>query len=130
MLHRKYQVNSHSCQRFLAAGTATIAFVCTNRINTLHLKWNSDKLVIVSKEFLKLLNLHMLIKQKSLSLPWNLALTTICELLMLVFTKVNLLDLLCFTSVSCCFLLPIKKFFEKNFSKNSNLDDLDIFLSA
>ena len=43
----------------------TTFFVCTNRIILLNLKESSDRLVIVTKKFLKLLNLHMLIKQKS-----------------------------------------------------------------
>ena len=38
-------------------------FVCTKRINLLILKYNSDRLVIVAKGFLKLPDLHMLIKQ-------------------------------------------------------------------
>ena len=41
-------------------------FVCTNRINLLNLKQSSDRLLIVAKRFLKLPNLHVLIKQKSL----------------------------------------------------------------
>ena len=41
-------------------------FVCTNRINLLNLKQSSDRLVIVANGVLKLPNLHMLIKQRSL----------------------------------------------------------------
>ena len=51
-------------------------FVCTNRIN-LNLKESSGRLVIIAKGFLKLLKLHMLRKQKCLSLPsrdfWQIA---------------------------------------------------------
>ena len=69
-------------------------------------------LVIVAKGILKLPNLHILIKQKSPSLPRNLVLETFGKLLIVLSTKVNLSP----TSdkVKC---------FTKNFSKNSNLDD-------
>ena len=66
-------------------------FLCTNRINLLNLKESSDRLVIIAKGFLKLSNLHMLIKQKSPSLPRNLALRTFGKLLIVFSTKVNLL---------------------------------------
>ena len=71
----------------LAAGAATIVyrnhifFVWTNRINLLNLKEGSDRLVIVTKWFLKLPNLRMLMKQKSPLLPGNLALRTFGKLL-------------------------------------------------
>ena len=54
----------------------------------------SDRLVIIAKGFLKLPNLHMLIKQKSPSLPTNLALRTVGELAILFPTKVSQLYLL------------------------------------
>ena len=66
-------------------------FVCTKRANLLNLKWSSDTLVIVAKGFLKLPNLHLLIKQKSPSLPRNLALGTFGKLSIVFSTKVNLL---------------------------------------
>ena len=43
-------------------------FDCMNRVNLPNLK-SSDRLVIVAKVFLKMPNLHMLIKQKSPLLP-------------------------------------------------------------
>ena len=42
------------------------SFFCTKRINLLHLKWSLDRLVIFANGFLKLANLLMLTKQKSL----------------------------------------------------------------
>ena len=42
-------------------------FLCTNRINLLNLKESSGRLVFIAKGFLKLPNLHMLIKQESIS---------------------------------------------------------------
>ena len=65
--HRKYQVKPHSSPWFSTACAAVIVYrntfsVCTNRINLLNLKESSDRLVIVAKGFLKLLNLHMLLK--------------------------------------------------------------------
>ena len=38
-----------------------------NRINLQNLKWSSDRLAIIAKRFLKLPNLHMLIKQESMT---------------------------------------------------------------
>ena len=58
---------------------------------------------MVVKAFLKLPNLHMLIK-KSLSLPRNLALRTSGELPIVVSTKVNLLYLLYSTAQRYCLL--------------------------
>ena len=51
-------------------------------------------LVIVAKGFLKLPNLHMLIKRKSPSFPRNLALGTFGKLLIVLSTKLNLVYLL------------------------------------
>ena len=72
-------------------------------------------------------NLHMLIKQKSPSLPRNLTLRTFGELLIVFSIKVNLLYFLCLTSQRCC-LLHLITLFAKRFSKNSNLDDSGISL--
>ena len=58
------------------------------------------------KSFLKLPNLHMLIKQKSLSLPRNLALRTFGELPVVSPTKLNLLYLL-YSMALRCFLLHL-----------------------
>ena len=76
--HCKYQVRPHSSPWFSADCAAVIVhrnyfFVC-NRINILNLKESSVRLVIVAKGFLKMPNLHILVKQKSPSLPRNLAL--------------------------------------------------------
>ena len=65
--YRKYQVKPHSSPWFSAACAAAIVhsnhfFVCTKKINLLILKKSSYRLVIVAKWFLKLPNLHMLIK--------------------------------------------------------------------
>ena len=58
---------------------------------------------------MKLLNLHMLIKQKSPLLPRNVALVTSGELLIVFSTKVNLLYLLYSTAWRCCLLHLIKQ---------------------
>ena len=83
-------------------------FVCVNRINLLNLKESSDRLVIFAKVFLKLPHLHMLIKQKTPSLPRNLALGIFGELLIVFSTKVNLLYLLYSMIWRCCLLHLIK----------------------
>ena len=55
-----------------------ITFFCTNIIDLPHLKYNSDRLVIVAKRLLQLLNLLMLIKQITSQKPcsrdfWRIA---------------------------------------------------------
>ena len=67
----------------------------------------------------------MLIKQKSLLLPRNLALGTFGKLLIVFSTKVNLLYPLCSTAGRFCLQHQIK---HENFPKNSNLDDSGISL--
>ena len=84
-------------------------FVYTNRINLLHLEWNLDRLVIAAKGFLNLLNLLMLIRQKSLSFSRNLALAICGELLIMFSTKVSLLYHNYLTDLRCCLLLLIKE---------------------
>ena len=71
----------------------------------------------------------MLIKQRSLSLPRNLALSTFAEWQM-VSTNVNMLYLIYLADLRLCLLLLIKQKFAKNFSKSTNLDDLGIFWPA
>ena len=91
------------------------SFVCTNRINLLHL-------IIVAKGFLKL-SVLMLIKQKSLSLLRNLAHLTFGDLLITLSTNVNLLY-----GPKVLFSASDKvKLFAENFSKNSNFDDSDMY---
>ena len=51
----------------------------------------------------------MLLKQKSLLLPRNLALETFGKLLIVFSTRVNLLYLLCSTDHKCCLLHLIKQ---------------------
>ena len=93
--HCKYQVKPHLhgflLLLLLQWSIKITFFVCTNRINLLKLKESLDRIVIIAKGFLKLLNLHMLIKQKSLSLSRNLALRAFRELIKVFSTKVNLL---------------------------------------
>ena len=84
-------------------------FVCTKRMNLLNLKLNSDRLVIIVETFLKLPNLHMLIKQKGTSLLRNLALRTFGKLSLVFSTKVNMLHLLYSIAHRCCLLHLIKQ---------------------
>ena len=76
--HRKYQVILHSSPWFSASCAAAIVhrnhfFTLYQQNKSSESKVSSDRLVIVVNGFLKLPNLHMLIKQKSPSLPRNLA---------------------------------------------------------
>ena len=113
--YSKSRVNSHLSAWFLATCVAVIIqrfifffFFCNNRIKLLNLKESSEKLVIVAKGFLKLPNFPMLLKQKSLSLPRNLALKTFGKLLIVFSTKVNLLYLCYSMAWRCCLLHLIK----------------------
>ena len=112
--HCKYQVKPHLSPWFSAVYATAIVyrnhfFVCTNRINLLNLNQSSERLVIIVKGFWKLPNLHMPIKQKSLSLPRNLAFRTFGKLLILFPTNINLLYLLYSTAQRCCLLHLIKQ---------------------
>ena len=70
--HLKYQVKPHSPSLFSAACAAAI--VHRNHFFRLYQQnKSSESKVIVAKGFLKLPNLHMLLKQKSPSLPRLLA---------------------------------------------------------
>ena len=103
-------------------------FVCTNRINLLNLKESSDRLVIVPKGFLKLPNLHVLIKQKSFTSQklgsWDFWLIANS-----VFSKGKFVIPLLFNGLEVLSSAFDKaKIFAKNSSKNSNLDDSGISL--
>ena len=109
ILNLKYQVKLHSFPWFSAACAVAKIYrnhflVCTNRINLQNLEQSSHRLAIVAKRFSKLSNLHMLIKQKSPSLPRNLALTTFGKLLIVFSTKANLLYLFYSMASRCCLL--------------------------
>ena len=118
--HHKYQVKPHLSLCFSAACVVAIVhrnhFFCfINRINLLNLKESSDRPVIVAKGFLKLPNLHILIKQKSQSLPTNLVLRTFGKLLIVFSTKVNPLYLL-YSVAQKCSVSDKAKLFAENFS--------------
>ena len=66
-------------------------------------------LVVVATMFLKLPNVHMLIKQKSPSLHRNLALVIFSKLIMVFSSKVILLYLLYSTAQRCHVLHLIKE---------------------
>ena len=77
---------------------------------------------MVAKGFLKLPNLHMLIKQKSPLLPRNVALVTFGKLPIVFSTKENLLYLLYSTAPRCCILRLIKQNWPlKTFLRTINL---------
>ena len=67
ILHRKYRLHDLQLPVLLPWLIEITFFVCTNRVNLLNLKSSSDRLVIVAKEFLKLPNSNMLIKQSTTS---------------------------------------------------------------
>ena len=111
--HRKYQVKPHLSPWLSAACAAAI--VHRNHFFRLHQQNKSSeskvklRLVIVAKGSLKLPNLHIQLKQKSPSLPRNLALGIFGELLIVFSTKVNLLYFHYSTVWRCCFLHLIKQ---------------------
>ena len=106
--HRKYQVKPHSSPWFSAACAAAI--VHRNHFFHLHQQNKSSESKVKFRQgFLKLPNLYMLLKQKSPSLPRNLALGTFGELLIVFSTKVNLLYLPYSTDQRYCLLHLIKQ---------------------
>ena len=112
--HCKYQVKSPSSP--WSSATCPAVIVCRNHFfclyqqnKTSESKESSDRLAIFAKGFLELPNLHMLIKQKSLSLPRNLTLGTFGKLLIVFSTKINLLYLIYSLAWSCCLLHLIKQ---------------------
>ena len=101
IFHRKYQVNPRSCPWFSTTCAAVIAHIdhffpfFEQDKNLLCLRPSSGRRVIVTKEFLKLSDMFMLIKQKSLSPPRKLAPAPFYKLLIAFFTKVNLIKQSC-----------------------------------
>ena len=97
--HRKYQIMRHSFSWFSAACTAVIAhifsqrtFFCLYQQNLLNLKFR--QLSNYCKNILEAVQLPYANETKSLSLSWNLALSTFGVLVIVFSTKVNLLYLL------------------------------------
>ena len=86
--------------------------------------------IIIARGFLRLPNLHILIKQKSLSLPRNLTLRNFGKLPVVFSTQVNLCYTSLFNGVEGVLLSASDKanLFAKNFSKYSNLYDSGISL--
>ena len=99
--------NDSICDAAIVHRNLFFFLICSSRINLLNLK-NFRQASNRYKRFLKLPNFHMLIKQKSLSLPRNVTLRTFGKLLIVFSTKVNLKYLLCSRVWRCC-LLPLIK---------------------
>ena len=112
--YHKYQVRPHASPWFSADCAVAIDhrnhfFRLYQQNKSLESKAKLRRLVIVVKEFLKHPNLHVLRKQKSLSLPRKLALGTFGVLLTVFSSKVNLLYLLYSTDQRWCLLYLIKQ---------------------
>ena len=110
--HCKYQARHHLSPWFSAACAAAI--VHQNYFFRLYQQNKSSESKVKFRQTsnccnLKLSNLHMLKKQKSLSLSRNLALRIFAKLLKMFSTKVNLLYLLYSTAWRCCLLHLIKQ---------------------
>ena len=71
----------------------------------LFVKWSLDRLVIITRGFFKLLNLLMIIKQKSPSLPRNVALATFDKLVIMFSSNLDLLYFLCLMDLRWYLLL-------------------------
>ena len=99
----------------------------TNRRNLC--LWSSGKLVIIAKVFLKLPNLLMLKRPKSVTSQKLGSLVTFGKSLIVISTKVNLPYLYLVVLVCYLYLTSGKaKLFTEIFLKNSNLDDSGISL--
>ena len=84
--HCKHQVKDHSSPWF--SGAFTAAIIHRNHFFCLYQQNKFSKFKV---KFRKLPNFHMLMKQKSLSLPRNLALRSFFELPIVLSTNKNLL---------------------------------------
>ena len=129
--HRKYQVKPHSSPWFSAVCAAAIVhryhFFCfyqQNKSSESKVKFRQASNLV--KGFLKLPNLHMLLKLKSPSLPRNLAFGTFGELLLVFSTGKSAIPPLFNGPEVLSTASDRAKLFAKSFSKNSNLDDLVI----
>ena len=96
----------------------------------MNLKESSDRLVIIANEFLKLPNLHMLIKQESITFQklgsqdfWQIANSVLNNGKSAIHPLFNSPEVLSSESDKA-------KLFAKNFYKNSNLDDSAISLTV
>ena len=112
--HRKYQVKPHSSPWFSA--TCAAAIVHRNHFFHLYQKDKSSESKVKFRQasnrckmVLEAAKLAYATKQKSPSLPRNLAVWTFVELLTLFLTKVNVLYLLYSTDRRCCLLHLIKQ---------------------
>ena len=100
-------------------------------MNLLLLKYSSDRLLIVAKGFLKLPKLHILIKEKNPLLPRNLALHDFWQIANSVLNQDKSALTPLFNGLEVLSSASDKaKLFAENYSKNSNLDDSGISLSA
>ena len=133
--HHKYQVNPHSSLWFSTACAAAI--VHRNHFLRLLQQSKSSESKVKFRQasnccerVLEAENLHMLIKQRSPSLPRNLTLEIFGELLIVFSTKVNMLYLCYATAWSCCLLHLIQHdcLMTLILTLNSNLDDSGICL--
>ena len=108
--------------------------VYASRINPLSLKESTGRLVIVAKGFLKLPNLHMLLKQKSSIISRKLGSRDFWRIVNSVLKKGKSAVPLLFNVPEVLSSATDKaKLLAENFSENSNLDDsgisLPVFLS-
>ena len=128
--YRKYQVKPHSSPWFsfafmlLPQFIEITFFVCTNRINLLNLKYSLDRLVIIAKGFLKLPILAYKTKESITSQKigswdfWQIAESVLNK------GKSTIPSL--FNGPEVVYSASDTAVFAKNFSKNSNLDNLGI----
>ena len=134
--HCKWWVKPHSFPWFSAPCTAAIVnrnhffFICTNKINLLNLKLSSHRLVVIAKGFLKLPNLHMLLKQESITYEklgsqdfWWIANSVLNKGKSDISPLFNKPEVLSSTSDKA-------KLFAKSISKNFNIDDSGISLGV
>ena len=90
---------------------------------------SSGRLVLIAKVFLKLLNLHMRIKQNGSSLVTNLAVGTFGKLLIVFSKKYSIPSLFNGLEVlSSASDEEEEHLFVKNISKKTNLNDSGIYL--
>ena len=130
----KYQVKPHSSLWFSTACAAVLVyrshFFRLYQQNKSEFKGKLRQTSNCCQRVLESDKRNMQIKQKSPSLPRNLARGTLGKLPKVFPTKLNLLYFLYPTALRCCLLYLIKQNYLLTTCENSNLDDSGISLSV
>ena len=106
-----------SCAGAVAIYIKTTSFSSTNKVNILSPSWNCDRQMVLAKKVIKLPNLLLLIKQRSLT----------GDIFLAVFDKLQTVKTISFLFIGPEMMAPASskaKLFAKFFSENYDIDVL------